>query len=142
MAQNLLGKTILVLKGALLSTGELEAALKEQGARVQTAGNIISAFALVERGRFDGAILDKGLHNEAIDLCAELQERGVPYLMSNKPHGLQKPGARRRAANDAVGDLILTMVMKENATEPATLDCVSARIRSAVGPVTAQMDVG
>jgi response regulator RpfG family c-di-GMP phosphodiesterase len=143
MSENLLGKAILMVKGSLLSTDELEAALKEQGARVQTASNIISAFALVERRRFDGAILDKGLHNEAFDLCAELKERRVPYLLSNKPHECQKPGARRRAANDVVKDLIMTMGTKRGTAEPARMNRVSARVRPAAqAPITKQTGAG
>lgn len=118
MPKNLFGKTILIVRGALLSPDELEAALKDYGARVQMASNIISAFALVERGRWDGAILDKGLHNEAFDLCAELQERNVPYVMADKPHELQKRGARRRAASAVAEDLIMTMGTKGDAGEP------------------------
>jgi DNA-binding NtrC family response regulator len=112
MAKDLLGKTILVVKGSLLATDELETALKEQGAHVQTASNIISAFALVERRRLDGVVLDKGLHNAAFELCAELQERNVPYVMSDKPHELQRRGARRRVANEVVEELIVTMGTK------------------------------
>jgi DNA-binding response OmpR family regulator len=95
MAKDLLGKTILVVKGSLLATDELETALKEQGAHVQTASNIISAFALVERRRLDGVVLDKGLHNAAFELCAELQERNVPYVMSDA----RVTEARRKAAS-------------------------------------------
>lgn len=115
MAKDLLGKTILVVKGSLLATDELETALKEQGAHVQTASNIISAFALVERRRLDGVVLDKGLHNAAFELCAELQERNVPYVMSDKPRELQTRGARRRVANEVVEELIVTMGTKGDA---------------------------
>lgn len=130
MAKDLLGKTILIVKGSFLSTVEVEAALKEQGARVQTASNIISAFALAERRKWDGAILDKGLHNEAFDLCAELQERNVPYVMSDKPHQLQKHGARRRAGNEVVEDLIVTIGAKGDAGEPERENRICDDVRS------------
>jgi DNA-binding response OmpR family regulator len=118
MRKDLLGKTILIVKGSLLSTAEVEAVLKEQGARVQMAGNIISAFALVERGKWDGAILDRSLHNEAFELCVELHGRNVPYVMADKPHELQKRGARRRAASAVVAELIMTMGRNDGAGEP------------------------
>lgn len=125
MAKELVGKKILVVKASLLSTAELDAALKEQGAAVQLASNVISAFAVIERRAFDGAILDKGLHNEAFDLCAELRELDVPYVLSDKPHELQKVGVRRRAAREVVEDLILTMRVKDEWIEPTSLKDVT-----------------
>jgi DNA-binding response OmpR family regulator len=127
MAKELVGKKILVVKGSLLSMSELDTALKEQGAAVQLASNIISAFAVLEHRRFDGAILDKGLHNEAFDLCAELRELEVPHILSDKPHELQKAGARRRATTEVVEDLILTMRLKDDVVEPASLRDVAER---------------
>lgn len=132
MSKELVGRTILIMKASLLSLAELDAALRGHGAKVQLASNIISAFALVERLRLDGAILDKGLHNEAFDLCAELRELEVPYVLSDRPHELQKFGARRRAAKEVVEDLILTMRVKDDAIEPTT------RLRHIAGdPATA-----
>jgi hypothetical protein len=78
------GKNVLVIKGSLLSVKELEAALKEQGASVQTVSNVISAFSLIERERFDGAVIDKGLHNRGFDLCAAPGARfGTPFPISH-----------------------------------------------------------
>lgn len=142
MPKNLLGKTILIGKGSLLSTVEVEAVLKEQGARVQMASNIISALALVERGRWDGAILDKGLHNEAFELCAELRERDVPYVMADQPHELQTRGVRRRAARAVVEELIVTLDTKGGAGEPERANRIfDGVISPAPEPVAGQTDV-
>ena len=65
--------------------GELEAALVKEGAKVQTVTNVISAFWMIERQPFDGAVIDKGLHNEVMGLCAELQSLNVPTLSMTHP---------------------------------------------------------
>jgi PleD family two-component response regulator len=109
MKLNLLGKKILVIKGSLLSERELEAALQEEGAKVQTVTNLISAFSVIERQTFDGAVIDKGLHNQAFDLCTELQSLDVPYIIASSPHDLQKSSAKIRDAKEATASLIAAM---------------------------------
>ncbi|HET6390355.1 hypothetical protein [Hyphomicrobium sp.] len=94
------GKKILIVKGSLLETGAIATALAERGAKVVTATNLISAFSLIEREAFDGAVIDQGLHNEAFDLCAELKSLNVPYVLAQAPHELQKPASQRSAASD------------------------------------------
>lgn len=106
MHPNLLGKKILVIKGSLLSARELEAALMEEGARVQTVTNLISAFSIIERETFDGAVIDKGLHNQAFDLCTELKSLDVPYINCSTPHDLQKPSAKKRDAKKVAASLM------------------------------------
>lgn len=73
----------------------------------------------------------QGLHNEAFDLCAELRECDVPYMLSDKPHELQRFGARRRVAQEVVEDLILRMGIKDDAINPTT------RLNIAYGAATA-----
>jgi DNA-binding response OmpR family regulator len=87
----------------------LESALAEEGAKVQTVTNVISAFSEIERKTFDGAVIDKGLHNQAFDLCTELQSLDVPYIISSSPHDLQKPSAKIRDAKKAAASLIAAM---------------------------------
>ena len=94
------GKKVLILQGSLLQTQPLEAALADMGAKAVTSTNLISAFSLIERETFDGAVIDQGLHNEAFDLCAELKSLDVPYVLAQAPHELQKPAAQRSAAWD------------------------------------------
>jgi hypothetical protein len=53
--------------------------------------NLISAFDLIGRKRFDGAVFDYGLHNGAFDLCTEFQALSIPYISANAPHRL--PGS-------------------------------------------------
>jgi CheY-like chemotaxis protein len=96
----LAGKKVLIVKGSLLAPHALEAALAEQGAKVVTATNFISAFSLIEREAFDAAVIDKGLHNAAFDLCAELRSLDVPYVMVSAPHELQKPSVQHTVARD------------------------------------------
>jgi hypothetical protein len=95
---DLTGKTILVVEGSLLSTVELKQALEDAGAAVCVTTNLISAFGLLDRMRFDGAMIDQALHNEASDLCTELRSVDTPYICCNAPHRLQGMGARQRAA--------------------------------------------
>jgi hypothetical protein len=73
----------------------------------QTAA--ISAFWMIERQPFDGAVIDKGLNNEVIGLCAELQSLNVPYIIYDAPHDLQKPSAQRRDAKISMGSLMKAM---------------------------------
>jgi hypothetical protein len=109
MRQDFSDKTVLIVQGSLLSGAELESAFKRAGARVFLAGNIISAFSLLNRTSFDGAVIDQGLHNAAFDVCCELRDLGIPYVCSTAPHRLQSQSAREREANRAVerlGDII------------------------------------
>ena len=111
MERNLIGKAILIVQGSLLAGSELENAFGRSGARIYLTSNMISAFDLLRRIRFDGAVVDQGLHNAAFDLCSELQDLGIPYICSAAPHRLQKPAARRQDADHAVwrlGDMILS----------------------------------
>ena len=45
--------------------------------------DLISASSVIERHMFDGAVIDKGLHNQAFDLCTELQLLDVSYITCN-----------------------------------------------------------
>jgi hypothetical protein len=105
MQTNLLGKRILVVRGSLLAHRELERALRQRGAKVIIVANLISAFAVLDRDRFDAAVIDKGLHNQALELCEELQALGVPYLTSDSPHDLQPEIKREAAAKSVVSAL-------------------------------------
>lgn len=98
MERKLSGKHILVVKGALLADVELRDTLVRHGARVTSTANLVSAFDLVARKEFDGAVVDHSLHNEAFDLCTEFQALGIPYLSANCPHRLQAPGCRKKDA--------------------------------------------
>src|SRR4051812_12732692 len=98
MQTNLTGKNILIVKGSLLAHRDLERALVQRGAKVVTVTNFISAFAVLDRNRFDAAVLDKGLHNEAFDLYEELRALDVPYLACSAPHDLQTEPKREAAA--------------------------------------------
>jgi hypothetical protein len=103
--ENLTGKTILIVEGSLLSGVDLKCALKEGGAAAFVTGNELSAYSLLEKHAFDGAIIDYALHNEAFELCAELRDLNIPYVCCNAPHKLQGAQARRAAATAAVGKL-------------------------------------
>jgi hypothetical protein len=123
MRQDFSDKTILIVQGSLLSGAELESAFKRAGASVYLAGNIISAFSLLNRTSFDGAVIDQGLHNAAFDLCCELRELGVPYVCSAAPHLLQSQSAREREAHRAVarlGDIIASRAEAEIDTPVGT----------------------
>lgn len=96
------GKRVLLVQGSSLASDELFDALCEAGAKPYPTSNLLNAFTLVERVSFDAALIDQGLHNEAFDLCAELQERGIPYVSCAGPHRLQGPAARRQEAQYAI----------------------------------------
>ena len=99
------GKTILIVEGSLLSGAELKETLEIAGAGVFITGNELSAFALLEKRAFDGAMIDYALHNEAFELCDELRALNIPYVCCNAPHKLQGAEARRAAARAAVDKL-------------------------------------
>src|SRR5689334_10820766 len=105
MHDALKGKKILVVEGSLIATEDLQELLHQEGATPFVAHNISAAFHLVERIRFDGVILDYGLHNEAFDLCTELQAADIPYVSCQAPHRLQGWSARKRDAEHAVWKL-------------------------------------
>lgn len=92
------GKRVLLVQGSSLASAELFDALCEAGAKPYPTSSVINAYNLIDRIRFDGTLIDQGLHNEAFDLCADLQERGVPYVSCAAPHRLQGPAARRQDA--------------------------------------------
>jgi len=105
MDRNLSGKNILIVQGSLLAGPELEDAFARSGARVYLTGNTISAYDLLRRVSFEGAVIDKGLHNEAFDLCRELQALGIPYQCCSSPHRLHRASARQRDAERVVLEL-------------------------------------
>jgi hypothetical protein len=102
MPHNLSGKNILIVEGSLLAVRELKEAFDRSGAQVYLTANAINAFSLLRRIRFDGAVIDQGLHNEAFDLCSELHDLGVPYICCTAPHQLQNLATRKRDAEHAV----------------------------------------
>ena len=102
MESKFAGKNILIVKGSLLADAELRNALVRQGAKVSITGNLVSAFDLVGRKHFDGAVVDHGLHNEAFDLCTEFQALCIPYISASTPHRLQGLAAREREAEVTV----------------------------------------
>jgi hypothetical protein len=114
----LIGKKILLVEGSLIASEELRDALHLAGATPFVAHNVSAAFHLVERIKFDGVILDYGLHNEAFDLCTELQAADIPYVCCQAPHRLQGWNTRKRDAEHAVWKLAHVLsrpdtVMKE-----------------------------
>jgi hypothetical protein len=105
MHDALKGKKILVVEGSLIASEELRDALYQEGATPFVAHTISAAFHLVERVKFDGVILDYGLHNEAFDLCTELLAADIPYVSCRAPHRLQGWNTRKRDAEQAVWKL-------------------------------------
>ena len=69
------------------------------------AHKVAAAFELLRRIRFDGAVIDQGLHNEAFDLCEELRAANIPYISCTTPHRLQGWDTRKRDAEHAVWKL-------------------------------------
>jgi CheY-like chemotaxis protein len=111
------GKTILVVQGSLLATAELKQALEQAGASVCETSNLISAYSLLDRIRFDGAIIDQALHNEAFDLCDELRTVGTPYICCNSPHRLQGTSSRSQAAQVAM-EKLARLLSEERELQP------------------------
>lgn len=109
MAPHLGGKTILIVQGSLLAGAELADAFEENGARVHLTSNCINAFDLLRRIKFDGAVIDQGLHNEAFDLCSELRDLAIPYMCCAAPHRLHKLATRKRDADHAVWRMVDVM---------------------------------
>ena len=121
MENTVKGKNILIVQGSLLAGSELRDALVRAGAHAYLTCNLISAFELVQKHRFDGAVIDRGLHNEAFDLCAELQDLGVPYVCCAAPHRLQGLSTRERDADHAVWKLGSVIAAERAAEQGAQL---------------------
>jgi hypothetical protein len=113
--KGLVGKSILILEGSLLSGTELSRELVASGARAFITGNELSAFSLLAKQTFDGALIDYALHNEAFELCDELRALGIPYVCCSAPHRLQGASARQDAARAAIDKL--TRVLREHGEE-------------------------
>ena len=75
--------------------------------------NLISAFHLLERKAFHGAVVDQRLQ-ESFDICAELQARCIPYICCNLPHRLQGLSARRTDADHVVWKLASVICCADN----------------------------
>jgi DNA-binding NtrC family response regulator len=133
MQPNLPGKRVLIIKGSLLAPDALEAALVEQGVKVVLATNLISAFSLIERDTFDAVVIDKGLHNEAIDLCAELKSLEVPYVMAHAPHALQKPLAQKGAAREIAAALAERLLAEQPGHQQVETQIIAARYPAVKG---------
>ena len=91
MDMNLAGRNILIVQGSLIAGAELKDAFTRSGAHVYITGNLISAFHLLERKAFYGAVVDQGLHNEAFDVCARVTGPLYPLYL------LQLPSSATRA---------------------------------------------
>ena len=109
METELAGKNILIVQGSSLAAEALRIAFIRAGSRVHVTTLPLNAFDLLRRVRFDGAILDQGLHNELFDLCEELRDLGVPYILCSAPHRLQGLSARAADAAHAVWRLAHVM---------------------------------
>lgn len=130
MESKLSGKNILIVQGSLLAGSELRDALMRSGAIVFVTGNLISAFDLLQRIRFDGAIVDQGLHNEAFDLCTEFQAYNIPYICCNAPHRLQGLGARGRDADHAIWKLASVISSVDDLGDFVPPEALSPEIRT------------
>jgi DNA-binding response OmpR family regulator len=102
---DLTGKNILIVEGSSVAADALRDAFNRTSARVYVTGSMLTAFDLIGRRRFDGAVIDQGLHNEVFDLCEELRGLNVPYVFCHAPHRLQGIEARRRDADHVVWKL-------------------------------------
>lgn len=98
MESHLKGKSILIVTGSALAGDALLEAFRQNGARVHMTGNILCAFDMVGRLKFDGVVLDHGLHNEVFELCEELRDASIPFVSCSAPHRLQGLEARRKDA--------------------------------------------
>ena len=108
----LTAKHILIMKGSLIADAELKDALIREGAKVTVTANIVTAFDLINRKHFDGAVVDHGLHNEAFYFCTELQALSIPYIIARAPCRLQGLAARKRDANATVQRLVNVLEME------------------------------
>ncbi|WP_024275191.1 hypothetical protein [Hyphomicrobium sp. 802] len=133
MHNRLSGKKVLIVKGSLLVPFALEMALAERGAKAITATNIISAFSLIEHERFDAAVIDKGLHNEAFDLCAELKSFDIPYILADAPHEMQRPAAQMAAACNLAVELADRLHLRARAHEQSERGAAAARYPAVKG---------
>ena len=115
------GTNVLIVQGSMLDGYRLSAAFKRAGKTPYLTANLISAYELMRRVRFDGAVIDSGLHNEAYDLCTELQAFDTPYICCQAPHRLQGPILRNREAESAVRRLSLLLTTPEDFLELAPL---------------------
>ncbi len=111
-------KHILIVEDEIYIALDLQAALSEAGATTAQADTSNAAIELVQRSRFDAAILDVHLRDESTYAVAdELRRQGIPfvflsgYLTVREGYAdipfLTKPYTRE-SVRTAVGDLLTT----------------------------------
>ena len=100
------GKRILVISGSLLSAAELRQEFARHGANVFVSGNLFSVFELLRKLDFAGAVLDHSLHNEAFDLCTELEAYDVPYVWSRESQKSADYKSRQHQGRQTVARLL------------------------------------
>ena len=105
MESVLAGKKILIVEGLTLTSAEIREVLANEKAQAFVARDVAAAFRLLDRIRFDAALIDHSLHNEAIDLCIELRSEGIPHVSCRAPNSWQGRSARKRDAEYAVEKL-------------------------------------
>jgi hypothetical protein len=77
MERNLTDKTILIVQGSLLAGPDIEAAFSRSGARVHLTTNLINAFSLLRRVRFDGALTRTGSSQTPSEWAGAQQSAGA-----------------------------------------------------------------
>ena len=114
---HLQGFSILVVEDEPLITMDISMAFEHTGAHLTTTNTVRHAKVLVEHDGLSAAILDHALSDgECTNLCARLNDRGIPFLMytgfekaqegpcKDAPH-LSKPSTHADLL-DAMEDLI------------------------------------
>ena len=91
---SLAGQRILILEDEPIIALALEDMLVDRGAKPVIAERLDEAFALVEQGSFDAAILDVNLHGgRSFPLAQQLLERGLPFIFATGYGDAPQPDA-------------------------------------------------
>lgn len=132
MESHLADKTILIVTGSSLAGDVLLEAFRRNGARVYMTGNVLCAFDMVGRLKFDGVVLDQGLHNELFELCEELRDARTPFVSCSAPHRLQGLEARRADAEHVLWRLD-NVIKSSDVPDAYIVDSVGAEGRQPNG---------
>jgi len=92
------GRNLLLVEDQLDLADLVEHALVESGSSVTHAYSVFEALSLLEKGRYDGAVLDVELRDGVVFPVADrLVELGIPFLFASAVYDQLVPARHRDA---------------------------------------------
>ena len=106
------GHAILIAEDEPLIVMDIAEAFEATGAKLTITNTLQHALILVEHDGLAGAILDHALGDgDSSQLCARLEERGIPHILFSSHATIEGPCATARHIGKpaAPGELVATM---------------------------------